>query len=60
MTRIDADNLHVRKDKRHKDCDWYDPTDFECTNWKKFTDGDDYANVECFQPIGKVFKNKED
>ena len=60
MTRIDADNLHVRKDKRHKDCDWYDPTDFECTNWKTFTDGDDYAIVECFQPLGKVFKNKED
>lgn len=58
MTKIDADNLHLLKTKKHKDCDWYDQEEFECTNWRELTDGEDYAILECFKPIGTVFKNR--
>ena len=34
--RIDIDNVHVRKDRKHEDCDWFDDSDFECTNWRDF------------------------
>ena len=54
--KIDADNLHIRRDKKHKDCDWYDEKNMECTNWKEFEDPEGYAIVECFAPIGSVFK----
>lgn len=57
--KIDADDLHIRRDKKHKDCDWYDMSDFECTNWREFVDPEDYANVECFAPIGSIFKEAE-
>ena len=50
VMRIDIDNVHVRKDKCHKDCDWYWEEEFECTNWRQFIDGDDYAWLECFTP----------
>lgn len=57
--KIDADNLHIRNDKKHRDCDWFDVNDFECTNWREFVDPEDYANVECYAPIGSIFKKVE-
>ena len=47
--RIDIDNVHVRKDRKHEDCDWFDESDFECTNWRDFRDPIDYAWRECFK-----------
>lgn len=57
--KIDPDNLHIRKDKQHKDCDWYDEKDMECTNWGEFIEDILPAYVECFKPIGSVFKEAE-
>ena len=54
--KIDADNLHVRGDRKHKDCDWYDENDFECTNWGEFKDPEGCAFVECYAPKWSVFK----
>ena len=50
--RIDIDNVHVYKDRKHKDCDWFDEDDFECTNWRDFRDPEDYAWLECFKENG--------
>ena len=54
--KIDADNLHCLADKQHKDCDWYDEKKMECTNWGEFEEDCQPAYVECFAPIGSVFK----
>lgn len=47
--KIDIDNVHVCKDRKHEDCDWFDESDFECTNWMDFRDPKDYAWLECFK-----------
>lgn len=47
--RIDPDNIHIRKDKKHKNCDWYWYEKQECTNWRQFIDPEDYAWLECFK-----------
>ena len=48
--KIDPDNLHIRRDKTHKDCDWYYPEEMECTNWGEFVEDCLPAYVECFKP----------
>ena len=54
--KIDADNLHIMKDKKHRDCDWYDEKEMECTNWGEFIENILPAYVECYAPIGSIFK----
>ena len=54
--KINADDLHCLPDKTHKDCDWYDEKKMECTNWGEFEEDITPAYVECFAPIGSVFK----
>ena len=51
--RINPDEVHIRRDKKHKDCEWYWDEEFECTNWRDFKDGECYAWVECFKPKKK-------
>ena len=57
--KIDADDLHCLPDKTHKDCDWYYPEEMECTNWREFMEDCLPAYVECFAPIGSIFKDKK-
>lgn len=57
--KIDADDLHIRPDKKHKDCDWYHHEEMECTNWGEFEEDCQPAYVECFAPIGSIFKEAE-
>ena len=57
--KIDADNLHVRNNKKHRDCDWYDEKNMECTNWGEFIENIPPAYVECYAPIGSIFKEVE-
>ena len=57
--KIDPDNLHCHPTKKHKDCDWYYPEEMECTNWKTFWEDTCPAFVECFKPIGSIFKERE-
>lgn len=54
--KINADDLHCLPDKQHKDCDWYDEKEMECTNWGEFEEDCQQAYVECFAPIGSIFK----
>ena len=54
--KINPDNLHIMKDKKHRDCDWYDEKEMECTNWGEFIENILPAYVECYAPIGSIFK----
>ena len=77
--KLNPDDLHIHPTKQHKDCDWYDHKEYECTNWGEFWedtepafvyDHKEYectnwgefwedtepAFVECFAPIGSIFK----
>ena len=57
--KINPDNLHIMKDKKHRDCDWYDEKEMECTNWGEFIENIFPAYVECYAPIGSIFKEAE-
>ena len=57
--KINPDNLHIMKDKKHQDCDWYDEKEMECTNWGEFIENILPAYVECYAPIGSIFKKVE-
>ena len=57
--KINPDNLHIMKDKKHRDCDWYDEKNMECTNWGEFIENILPAYVECYAPIGSIFKEAE-
>ena len=57
--KINPDNLHIMKDKKHRDCDWYDEKEMECTNWGEFIENILPAYVECYAPIGSIFKEAE-
>lgn len=57
--KINPDDLHLHPSKQHKDCDWYDNKEMECTNWREFEEDCLPAYVECFAPIGSIFKEKE-
>jgi hypothetical protein len=59
MAKIDIDNVHILRNKKHKDCDWYDFNEFECTNWRELIDPECNAFVECYAPIGSIFKDKK-
>ena len=48
MAKIDADNLHILKEHKHKECWWFWEQEFECTNWGWFVDPEEYAILECF------------
>ena len=54
--RINPDELHCLPDKQHKDCDWYYPEEYECTNWRMFIEDTLPAFVECFKPKEEVGK----
>lgn len=54
--KLNPDDLHLHPTKKHKDCDWYDESNFECVNWKELWDPECEAFVECFAPIGSIFK----
>ena len=58
--KINADDLHCLPDKTHKDCDWYYPEEMECTNWGEFKEDILPAYMECFAPIGSIFKDKKE
>ena len=57
--KINPDNLHIMKDKKHRDCDWYDEKEMECTNWGEFIENILPAYVACYAPIGSIFKKVE-
>lgn len=57
--KLNPDDLHIHPDKQHKDCDWYDNEEMECTNWREFMEDTQPAFVECYAPIGSVFKEAE-
>ena len=52
MVKIDADNLHILKEHKHNECDWFWEDELECTNWCTFVDPEDYAILECFTEKG--------
>lgn len=54
--KLNPDDLHIHPYKQHKDCDWYDHKELECTNWREFVEDCLPAYVECFAPIGSIFK----
>lgn len=54
--KLTPDDLHIHMTKQHKDCDWYDHKEMECTNWREFVEDCLPAYVECFAPIGSIFK----
>lgn len=54
--KLNPDDLHIHPTKQHKDCDWYDHKEYECTNWGEFVEDCLPAYVECFAPIGSIFK----
>ena len=54
--KLNPDDLHIHPTKQHKDCDWYDHKEYECTNWGEFWEDNEPAFVECFAPIGSIFK----
>ena len=54
--KLNPDDLHIHPCKQHKDCDWYDHEEMECTNWREFVEDCLPAYVECFAPIGSIFK----
>lgn len=54
--KLNPDDLHLHPTKKHKDCDWYDHEEMECTNWREFFEDCLPAFIECFAPIGSIFK----
>ena len=57
--KLNPDSLHVHPTKQHKDCDWYDHKEMECTNWREFMEDCLPGYIECFAPIGSIFKEAE-
>ena len=57
--KLNPDDLHIHPTKQHKDCDWYDHNEYECTNWGELWEDTQPAFVECFAPIGSIFKEVE-
>ena len=53
--KLNPDDLHIHPTKQHKDCDWYDHKEYECTNWGEFWEDTEPAFVEVkINPVDKT------